>query len=273
MELGLDVVGREDVRRLHDVAVERVRARLDERAERGDAHPERFDRRVRARRARAPGASCRWQRWRGRPGLAGGRERVHPAVERRAGAAERIEAVVLRRRRRCPLDVDVHHDRLDVDLAPRLIEPRDDVAHGGEVVLRRGHEDRVRRLLGAHLHLRLEHRERLGPRPRLRPRASRRPLERFVDRRDDLLRVGVLERDDVDGPLVRDGQIDPLEEREHALVRRFAADDDERVRAVERDEPREAIHRRGAGAPPSSRPPASGRTPRPAPSARAAALT
>ena len=84
MELGLNVVGREDVRRLHDVAVERVRARLNERAERGDAHPERRDRRTAdTERERLEGRVAE-RAGGGLGGLVDGGERVHPAVESRA---------------------------------------------------------------------------------------------------------------------------------------------------------------------------------------------
>ena len=149
-------------------------------------------------------------------------------------AAERVEPVVLHADAGVLLDVDVHHDRLDVDLAPRLIEPGDDVAHEDEVVLGRRDEDRVGGLLGADPHRRLEHRQRLGrSHPAPAPPPATPPASASLIAGDDLLRVGVLERDDVDLPLVRGRDVDPLDEREHARVGRLAPDDDERVRLVE----------------------------------------
>ena len=151
------------------------------------------------------------------------------------------------------LDAQVEDDRLDVDLAPRLIETPDHLAHRGEVVRARRHDERVVGLLGAHLHRRLEHLVRRWvalPAGSRVPAASSSPrAERLVDGPDDLLRVGVLEHHDVHLPLHGDGDVDGPHQLEQSLVSRRRADHEQRVGSVERDEPSSRAHRRPGDAP------------------------
>ena len=74
-----------------------------------------------------------------------------------------------------------------------------------------------------------------GP-PARAARPVRRALRQRLQRRGDVLGVGVLERVDVDPPLAADGDVDLLEQRVDALVRRRGGHDDQLVGALVGDE-------------------------------------
>ena len=73
--------------------------------------------------------------------------------------------------------LDLEDQRLDEDLAARLVEAPDHVAHRDEVAAARHHDQRVRRLVADHADLALERAAEVATRRRLRraaPAAGRR---------------------------------------------------------------------------------------------------
>ena len=124
------------------------------------------------------------------------------------------------------------------------VELVDDAVQLRIVALRRGNDDRVRRLVGADLDASLE-----DPHGRRRPLAPRRPgrgRPRLCGSGDDLVqrlrqlgRVGVLEREDVDLPFSGLRQVETLDEVEDAHIGPLGADDDDGVRPVVSDDLRD----------------------------------
>ena len=257
VDLGLDVVGREDVRRREDVGVAaRARARWSTTPNAGIEMPV-------PRRFCEPGMpgprTPSARPWRiGRVGQADRVERVDAAEdERRRPAADVGRARRRGSRRRAWSSAstrEVHDDRLDEDLAARLIELVDDGAERGVVAQRRGDDDRVGGLVGGDLDAALEDcRCRPAPRPARRGVAPARPAPRApraVPRISlsvfaSSSAVRVLERQDVDLALARLRDVEALDELEDAQVRALGRDDDERVGAIVGDDlARRAARRR-----------------------------
>ena len=142
-----------------------------------------------------------------------------------------------------PLGGHVEDHGLDEDLPLRAIQRVDHCLDRPEVARRRGDDERVRGLVGAHLRGGLEHRRgrirrcSTGPSVGTRARArAARPADRLVDRADDLLRVRVLQHHHPDLRFVRRRDVDLLEHAQDAIVGAARRDDHERVWSFDRDD-------------------------------------
>ncbi len=142
------------------------------------------------------------------------------------------------------LQLEVHDDRFDEDLPPRLVEPVDHRSERRVVAERRRDDERVGGLVGAHLDAALEHPRRgVGaPSGRAAPRlAALRAGDDVAKRLRELHRVGVLKRQDVDLPLAGLRHVEPLHQLEDAQVRLLGRHDDDGVRALVGHDLRDAI--------------------------------
>jgi hypothetical protein len=177
------------------------------------------------------------------------RRRLH-ASEHEVTVVERHAAVRAGTDRQVLREVDLEDQRLDEDLAARLIEALDDVLDRHVVAAARHHDQRVRRLVADHADLTLERGAEVADRARRRRRRVRLPAalrtggttttrlralpHRRVQRRGELLGERVLERVDADrrSTLGVEGDIEALDQRLDAVVTGLARHDDQRVRAV-----------------------------------------
>ena len=183
-----------------------------------------------------------------------------------AWRGERVAAVEADAERARALQLEVHDDRLDEDLAPRLIEAVDDVAQRRVVAL----SDEVMTIELVALSaltftppskMPLAGRRRLhGSRRRARraARSAQPPTRRTAP---VMISLSVFVRstasacwsgEDVDLALARLRHVDPLDDLEHPQVRALGRHDDQRVRAIVGDDLRDVeVARRRA--PPAAR--------------------